>query len=365
MRFNRMFAVNKQQDSKIFKLKKWLTLPETAKYLSSVCNEEITEADILQLALHGELKLSVYFINKTAARRGNIVGCEDVKWEELPLDLRFKVPYLPIEVNGDSWRYMESLQIDDTQFLNISDDEFTTIEGVWDLPMFGCGQLDIKNKYQRLTGGPEVAFQILGGPVVEGPDKALYQVGKNCYPYLGYGPLTKAHIAKIKRLELSKSTNKRKEKILMLRKERLKVVKNDEFRSGYKRILFGHGLPEDSVLVLRPEVLEDFTQRMLDSEAKKNTATKPHGNIEQNAAKREQVLGAAFAVLAKWPDACKNKKGKLAASKIASMIELKAELFWENARPSLASRSIEELLREWIKKGNISTKGETDPCKLP
>ncbi|MGX2966969.1 hypothetical protein ACWIW6_02770 [Ursidibacter sp. B-7004-1] len=46
---------------KIYKFKKWLTLEETAKRLSIETREEITKADILQLALDEQLKMSVYF----------------------------------------------------------------------------------------------------------------------------------------------------------------------------------------------------------------------------------------------------------------------------------------------------------------
>jgi hypothetical protein len=45
--------------SKLPKLKKWLTVPETAKHLSVILNDEIVEADVLRLALDGYLKLSI------------------------------------------------------------------------------------------------------------------------------------------------------------------------------------------------------------------------------------------------------------------------------------------------------------------
>jgi hypothetical protein len=350
-----VITLNKSLCSKLSKFKNWWTLPDAAKYLSEAYRNEVTEADILRLALDGHIKLSVRFVNQTNARRGTVVGREDVKWGELPLDLGFQLKNYPFfEKNGDSWRYRKSLQIDDTKFLNISD-ELTTIEGVWDLPMFGCGRLNIEDKYQRLTGGSEVAFQRLGGPIVERADKGLYQLGKSCYAELGYGYQTKAHMAKIERLELSKSKNKRKEKILMARKERLKVIKKVEFGWDCGGSLFREGLPEDSVLVLRTEVLENFTQRMLDSEAGENTATKVHGNAERHAAKREQVVGAAFAVLAKWPEECRDAKGDPVASKIAGMIDAKADLFWPKARPPLETDSIADHLREWIKKANSSS----------
>ncbi len=47
--------------NKLFKLKKWLTLEDTATRLSSVLEEEVTFKDIIQLIIQGELKVSWYF----------------------------------------------------------------------------------------------------------------------------------------------------------------------------------------------------------------------------------------------------------------------------------------------------------------
>ncbi len=48
--------------SKPLKLKEWLTVKDTAKRLSISVGEDVTEADILRLALDGHLTLSVYFV---------------------------------------------------------------------------------------------------------------------------------------------------------------------------------------------------------------------------------------------------------------------------------------------------------------
>lgn len=45
--------------SKLFKLKRWLTVADAAKHLSTVFGEEVTEADVFRFALEGTLKLSV------------------------------------------------------------------------------------------------------------------------------------------------------------------------------------------------------------------------------------------------------------------------------------------------------------------
>lgn len=346
-----MFAVNKRLGSKLLKLKTWLTLPDAAKHISTVCNEEITEADILQLVSDGHLKLSVYFVNQTKARRGNIVGREDVEYGTFHRDFRGEVPALAVEEEGELLRYMKSLKIDDARFLNLSDEVTTIEEGIWDLPMIG-------SRCQGITGKSRAVFKYLGGCVVEASDGMMYQLGENSYIKLCYSPITIAQIAKLTRLELSRSNNKRKEKLLALRRERVKSSKAIERQWLCLRDprLTSDGLPEDSFLVLRTEVLKEFEQLMLDSEAEENTATKVHGNAERHAAKREQVLGAAFAVLAKWPDECRDKKGEPLASKIAAKVDAMADLFWPDAQPPLATESIANHLRDWIKKANNSRK---------
>lgn len=71
--------------SKLFNLKEWLTVADAAKHLAIVFDEEVTEADVLRLALDGRLQISVYFVNYARARCGNIVGPEEAKFEELPI----------------------------------------------------------------------------------------------------------------------------------------------------------------------------------------------------------------------------------------------------------------------------------------
>jgi hypothetical protein len=76
---------------------------------------------------------------------------------------------------------------------------------------------------------------------------------------------------------------------------------------------------------------------------------KLHGNSENNALKREQILGAALSVLANWPEQCKNGQGKVEATKVRKLIEEKALLFWkETGDPPLSSETIEREIRKWL-----------------
>jgi hypothetical protein len=76
---------------------------------------------------------------------------------------------------------------------------------------------------------------------------------------------------------------------------------------------------------------------------------KVHGNVEHNARKREQVLGTALCVLAKWPDLCRGKRGKVTGDKLAEMLAEKAPLFWaETGEPPLSEKVIAGLLRKYL-----------------
>jgi hypothetical protein len=63
----------------LLKLREWLTVPEAARHLSALFGEDVTEADILRLALDGHLTLSVYFLNAATARCGKTIPLADAE----------------------------------------------------------------------------------------------------------------------------------------------------------------------------------------------------------------------------------------------------------------------------------------------
>lgn len=66
--------------SKLFKLKEWLSVADAARHLTIAFGEEVTEADVLRLALDGHLQLSVNFVNHAQARCGQIVTWAETEW---------------------------------------------------------------------------------------------------------------------------------------------------------------------------------------------------------------------------------------------------------------------------------------------
>lgn len=88
--------------SVLFKLREWLTVAEAAKHLTILFGEDVTEADVLRLALDGHLRISIYFVNSMRAERGAVVPIEKAQFREMSLpeialmeewrSLEFEVP---------------------------------------------------------------------------------------------------------------------------------------------------------------------------------------------------------------------------------------------------------------------------------
>jgi hypothetical protein len=142
---------------KLLKLKEWLTVPDAASHLSILFGEDVSEADVLRLALDGHLTLSVYFVNHAQAQCGKIVPFADAKRKVIRMDENTFV------------HMIDGLPLDQDRVFSY-DDEIISIDSVWDLTMFGSEKLDVEHEYQRLTGGPAVDLTILEGPLVNDPN---------------------------------------------------------------------------------------------------------------------------------------------------------------------------------------------------
>ena len=261
---------------KLFNLKEWLTLADAARHLAIVFGEDVTEADVLRLALDGHLRLSVDFVNHARARCGKVARYtepeliaaiesgtlpDDLKWMKLPKDLAAAVRG---ESGGEEVTHLMSLRIDDDRYLTLGDD-VTTLRGVWDLPMIGGEQLDIEHQYQMLTGGPSVTLETLDGAFVEGRDGGICQLqesfDENEYQAGSSAALErlKRHIAEnnIEGTEAESLLNQHKEQRKeFLEKRREKPAKNNYYPAG--------GLPKDAVIVVRTEALREFERQSTD-----------------------------------------------------------------------------------------------------
>ena len=142
---------NKYQMSKLFKLKKFVTIEEAVRYLSSSLEEPLSLSDIYRLVIDKHLILSVRLINQAYAIKGKIVSGKDGDLIQLEADL----------ITGEVLDAPYSVYIDDdaipvdanTWFL--FDGKIHIVDGIWDLVMIGVESLEIERWYQNEVNGPK------------------------------------------------------------------------------------------------------------------------------------------------------------------------------------------------------------------
>lgn len=290
--------------SKLFKLKEWLSVADTARHLTIAFGEEVTEADVLRLALDGHLQLSVNFVNHAQARCGQIIPWEETEWllvpplvkastknedqESIPDNRRKTPPKLqtlwekaPLHEREGLLPILRSLNIDDERYLKLSN-EVVTITGVWDLSMIGNEQLDIEHAYQNLTGGPAVTLQGIDGAFVHKSDKQMYQLQED-FDDNEYQSGSTAQLEQLKAKIVNEDIEKSEaERLLKQHKEaRKKFLKERESQPKLSRYFPAGGLPKDSVLVVRTEALRDFERKV--TETPEQSVEKPISTTERNS----------------------------------------------------------------------------------
>lgn len=286
---------------KLFTLKNWLTIQETAKHLTVVFGEEISEADVLRFALDGHLTLSVNLVNHTRAKVGKVVGWSETKWEIFPKELTLnkdvktldtfkdlssipanaaeQIQKIPKKDRKHFFSFVSSLCIDITnrKFINL-DDKVSSIDGIWDLPMLGSEELDIEHKYQMLTDGPAVTLQNLEGTFLQRGNLTICQLQES-FDDNEYHDGSKALLEKIKlhisidkipEVEAQKLLNMHKEEREKYLKKRKENPNNDYYPAG--------GLPDDAVIVVRTDELRRFEHALSDG----NQNDRPIKTTERN-----------------------------------------------------------------------------------
>ena len=345
--------------SKLFKLKEWLTVPDAARHLSIAFGEEVSEPDVLRLALDGHLKLSVNFVNHARARRGKVVSWMETEWDILPCinkkamrEMEAKLAATAPAKQVKEWppqflekeseisedekddfsTYMLSLNIDNERFLNL-DKEVTVISGVWDLPMTGGDRLDIEHLYQRFTGGPAVTLEVLDGAFVEGADGVMCQLQES-FDDNEYLSGSKAQLRSLEeRIAIKKIRGAEAQKLLDKHKQDRKIfLEKRDTQNNSNNYYPKGGLPDDSVFVVRTTALRDFEQTINGEPA---NADKPLTNIERDSLLK-LVIGMAIKGYSYDPTAKKNS----AVAEIAADLTL------------LGLQLGDDTIRKYLKQGN-------------
>jgi hypothetical protein len=202
--------------SKLFNSKSWLTLEDACSYLTKMVEETVSMADLLQLVLDHEIKISANFVNSTKVAHGKLgmldkasgkivgefrsflrLGERDTnhksietmifnifttieEFETVLGDMGHPLEYIKMlfqgfskESHGYNLIFIPSVHWGGT-YLNseqlTSKYDVVTIDGVYDLVMIGSERHYIENKFQQATNGVEVTRIDLKGTFVENPD---------------------------------------------------------------------------------------------------------------------------------------------------------------------------------------------------
>ena len=253
---------------KLFNLKEWLTIPETARHLSIAFGEEVSEADVLRLGLDGQLQLSVNFVNHAKARCGRITTPDKARTVAFPADVSAAVKAkAPGEYTGGYVQMVLGPSLSTGEVIDLEDD-IVTLDGVYDLPMIGGERLDIEHKYQMLTDGPAVTLSNIDGAFVEGTDSTICQLQES-YDDNEFMAGSRAQLARLNeriaeggidsdraKSLLEKHAEERK---VFLEKQRSDAPKNRYHPAG--------GLPRDVALVVRTGALRAFERDLATGQA--------------------------------------------------------------------------------------------------
>lgn len=296
---------------KLFALKKWLTLQEAARHLAIVFGEEVCEADVLRLALDGQLTLSVNFVNHARALKGQVIPIEEAEYKIFPAGI-FQDTEVPEELWDQPIKVMKDFSLDDKRVLRFGND-VVTLDGVYDLPMLGNERHDVEHRYQKLTKGPSVTLGNLSGLFVVGDINTMYQIQES-YDENEYQKGSIESLRELAREVVAKKIDPEKQKELLAAHEKDREIFLAEAKKKRKagrdseNYYPAHGLPRDSVMVVRTDALREFEQSIATEPAQTD---KPLNTTERN------TLLIVIAALCNY--SAIDPKARGAAGQIASM----------------------------------------------
>jgi hypothetical protein len=243
---------------KLFALKQWLTVAEAARYLSIICGDEASEADVLHLALNGRLRLSVNFLNAAYARPGKIVPIEQAEYIEVPsLDGIGSVRLYGGPVLQEKGVETHVVQLED---------KISTLAGVYDLPMIGAERQAVDSLYRQLAGFPAEEETInLDGAFVQGKDEVICQLQSPFDASLHKPGSTAALDALKQRIAVENLDEATATTLLAQHQEdRAAFLRQQKAQPEIDRY-HPTSLPPNCIFVVRTEALRELEQRISDT----------------------------------------------------------------------------------------------------
>jgi len=227
-----MVVSQRKVKSNLFKLKESVTLQEAARHLSSIFNEDVTEADILTFVLKGHLKLSVNFIGTHA--KPCLVRNADL---------------IDIPVKTD----------EHCNLINIykPENRICFLKGIYDLPMIGAEKSIVEHEWQQLKGNKVVGEYInLIETAVESQEGQIYLLQTLYFPEIPLPPSQPEVPIPPLQPEVPIPPSQPELPFTSL--------PIDLITPQYGP---SNGLPSDSVLVIRTSALLEFEERLASEES--------------------------------------------------------------------------------------------------
>jgi hypothetical protein len=201
---------------KLLELNKWQSIPDAANYLSNKTRDQYTPADVLLLGMEGHITISVYFPNGKEARKVELIPFSKAVKHFDPLSLKERCSKYGVYL-----RETERQKKDD--FARLTTAEILSDNNAYDLPLIGAEFLDLKKAYSKETDGPEIKQMYPEGTFVKDSMGNLYCLVEQKAPRV------------------------------------YKLIAAKQPPNEYK-LIPSMGLGDESVLVVRKEVLEDFSK---------------------------------------------------------------------------------------------------------
>lgn len=151
----------------------WRTVPDAAHHLSRILGEDISDANLLLMALQRQMKLSVRFVNPVEARLVESISSEEWIYEEFPLVAAYQS--CEVAASSEANRATFGLNADCGLFYQSDRNEY--IKDVWNLPMIGNEKTRVEDEYQKLTTKHDVMLDCnsaAGCVLVESPEGQMY-----------------------------------------------------------------------------------------------------------------------------------------------------------------------------------------------
>lgn len=164
--------------NKLFKFKEWLTIPEAAKQLSNVLEDDnVSEADILELGLNRHLKISLHIPHHAYACRGKrlplslATKVDFSLFKEIMLSKRSPEEAIEHEPKIPEWIYT-GIRTGEDEVVEF-DRKIESISGTWDLLMWGGERLYVEKMFYALKSDTYLDLMNIDGSFLQTYDEEV------------------------------------------------------------------------------------------------------------------------------------------------------------------------------------------------